>query len=156
MPGEPTHQQLQKEERIQKLKAAVNLKVADLCTELESELGVKFTHEVVASLGYLAYDKIQRSTEDFEAFAQHARRTNVTADDVKLLTRRNSNLHAHLASLQKEALASKPVSGSKNVNKTAKKKKKDNNDSDNGDERGRASASGSFSGVQRFIQPLID
>lgn len=70
----------------------MNLKVADLCTELESELGVKFTHEVVASLGYLAYDKIQRSTEDFEAFAQHAKRTNVTADDVKLLTRRNSNL----------------------------------------------------------------
>ena len=64
--------------------------------------------------------------------------------------------HAHLASLQKEALASKPVSGSKNVNKTAKKKKKDNNDSDNGDERGPASASGSFSGVRRFIQPLID
>ena len=63
--------------------------------------------------------------------------------------------HVHLASLQKEAVASKPVSGSKNVKKT-EKKKKDNNDSDNGDKRGRASASGSFSGVQRFIKPLID
>ena len=70
----------------------MNLKVADLCTELESELGVKFTPEVVASLGYLALDKAQRSAEDLEAFAQHAKRTNVTGDDVKLLTRRNTNL----------------------------------------------------------------
>ena len=70
----------------------MNLKVADLCTELESELGVKFTPEVIASLGYLAFDKTQRSAEDLEAFAQHAKRTNVTGDDVKLLTRRNTNL----------------------------------------------------------------
>lgn len=152
MPGEPTHQQLQKEERIQKLKAAVNLKVADLCTELESELGVKFTPEVVASLGYLALDKAQRSAEDLEAFAQHAKRTNVTGDDVKLLTRRNTNLHVHLASLQKEPPSSKTGSGIKNVKKTAKKK---NENRDNGDERGRAPASGSR-GVQKFIQPLID
>lgn len=73
----------------------MNLKVADLCTELESELGVKFTPEVVASLGYLAFDKTQRSAEDLEAFAQHAKRTNVTGDDVKLLTRRNTNLVNH-------------------------------------------------------------
>lgn len=152
MPGEPTHQQLQKEERIQKLKAAVNLKVADLCTELESELGVKFTPEVIASLGYLAFDKTQRSAEDLEAFAQHAKRTNVTGDDVKLLTRRNTNLHGHLASLQKEAPSSKTGSGIKNVKKTTKKK---NENRDNGDEGGRAPPSGSH-GVQKFIQPLID
>ena len=141
--------------------------MADLCTELETDLGVKFTPEVVVSLGYLAFDKTQGSAEDLEAFAQHAKRTNVTGDDVKLLTRRNTNLviisgpfefrvystysqHAHLASLQKEAPSSKTGSGSKNVKKTAKKK---NENSDNGDERGRAPASGSY---QKFIQPLID
>ena len=64
----------------------------DLCSELESELGVKFSPEVVASLSHLASDKTRRSAEDLEAFAQHAKRTNVTADDVKLLTRRNPKL----------------------------------------------------------------
>jgi len=116
MPGEPTQQQLQKEERKKKLKASVNLKVTDLCAELESELGVKFTPEVLVSLGYLTLDKTQRSAEDLEAFAQHAKRTNVTGDDVKLLTRRNKNLHSHLASLQKEA------GSGKNVKRTSKNK----------------------------------
>ena len=70
----------------------MELTVFDLCSELESELGVKFSPEVVASLSHLASDKTRRSAEDLEAFAQHAKRTNVTADDVKLLTRRNPKL----------------------------------------------------------------
>lgn len=155
MPGEPAHQQLQKEERIQKLRAAVNLKVSDLCTELESELGVKFTPEVVATLGHLAFDKTQRSAEDLEAFAQHAKRSNVTGDDVKLLTRRNTNLHAHIASLQREVTSSKIGSG-KHVKKLTKRK---DDNSDNVGDRNQATVSGSRpsgSSVPRFNQPLIE
>ena len=37
-------------------------------------------------------DKNQRAAQDLEAFAQHAKRSNITGEDVKLLTRRNPHL----------------------------------------------------------------
>lgn len=96
MPGEPSAQQLQKEERLQELKAAVDLTVTDICSELETELGLNFSPQVVAALTQLTLEKNKRSAEDLEAFAQHAKRTTITADDVKLLTRRNVALKEYL------------------------------------------------------------
>lgn len=70
----------------------MDLSVSDICSDLEKELGVKFSPEVRATIGHLAVKKTASAAEDLEAFAQHGKRTNVTAEDVKLLTRRNPNL----------------------------------------------------------------
>ena len=77
---------------LQKLGESVDLKVHDICSELQAEVGVKFSAEVVATISSLAWDKVKRSAEDLESFAGHAKRSNIWADDVKLLTRRNPKL----------------------------------------------------------------
>ena len=77
---------------VQELKAAVGLTVSDICSELKSELGLDFSPEVVAALTELTLEKNKRSAEDLEAFAQHAKRSTVSVEDVKLLTRRNAAL----------------------------------------------------------------
>ena len=74
---------------LQRLRAAIELVVSDITKEVGSDTGVSFSPEVVATLAELAVDKNQRSAQDLEAFAQHAKRSNITAEDVKLLTRRN-------------------------------------------------------------------
>ena len=74
---------------LQRLRAAIELVVSDITKEVGSDTGVSFSPEVVTTLAELAVDKNQRSAQDLEAFAQHAKRSNITAEDVKLLTRRN-------------------------------------------------------------------
>jgi len=145
MPGEPAAQQLQKEERIQKLKAAIGLTVYDICSELESDLGVKYTPEAVAAIASLTEKKIERSADYLEAYAKHAKRSNITADDVKLLTRGNKNLNNYLAKLQKEVPVKQTSGGGGKHVKSVKKK----ND-------GGASSSSSKAGPSASIQPLID
>ena len=76
----------------QELRAAVGLTVSDICSKLKTELGLDFSPEVVAALTELTVEKNKRSAEDLEAFAQHAKRSTITAEDVKLLTRRNVSL----------------------------------------------------------------
>ena len=76
----------------QELRSALGLTVTDICSELKSELGLDFSPEVVAALTELSLEKNKRSAEDLEAFAQHAKRSTVNVEDVKLLTRRNAAL----------------------------------------------------------------
>ena len=77
---------------MQRLRAAIELTVSDLSAEVGAETGVRFSAEVVTTLAELAVDKNQRAAQDLEAFAQHAKRSNITGEDVKLLTRRNPHL----------------------------------------------------------------
>merc|ERR1711874_103113 len=79
-------------QRFERLKAAVELTVGDLCGEVAGEVGVEFSRETIATLALVAIDKVERSAGDLEAFANHAKRSTVTTDDVKLLTRRNTEL----------------------------------------------------------------
>jgi len=80
------------------LKAAVELTVGDLCGEVGSEVGVEFSRELVATLSLVVVGKIERTATDLEAFAGHARRSTIQTEDVKLLTRRNTELTKHLTS----------------------------------------------------------
>jgi len=102
MPAELTAPRLQQDNRFQRLRAAIELTVGDICAEVGAETGVQISPEVITTLAELAVDKNQRTAQDLEAFAQHAKRSNVTGDDVKLLTRRNPHLTAHLSSLTRE------------------------------------------------------
>ena len=74
------------------MRSTVELTVSDICSELQTELGLSFSPELVSALTELTLEKNKSSAEDLEAFAQHAKRSTITAEDVKLLTRRNASL----------------------------------------------------------------
>jgi len=144
MPAELTAQQLQEPNRFQRLRAAVELTVSDLSVEIGSITGVRISPEVVATLAELTVDKAQRTAQDLEAFAQHAKRSNITGEDVKLLTRRNPQLNSHIAALQQREQSSKPKTSSKST-KTKRK-----------DENLRSEPGGSKSTTNSAFKPLID
>jgi len=144
MPGQLSPQQLQQNNRFQRLGAALELTVSDICGEVGEQLGVQFSPEIVTTLAELTRDKNQRAAQDLEAFAQHAKRSNITAEDVKLLTRRNPQLNSVLVSLQR-AQSTKTKAG--HSTKTTKTKVKSRDETQGGG----AGGSGVTSG-----QPLID
>ena len=77
---------------LQRLKAALELSVQDILVEVGAETGCNFTAESSATISELVLEKSLRSAGDLQAFATHAKRQSVTAEDVKLLTRRNPEL----------------------------------------------------------------
>ena len=80
----------------QRLKAALELSVRDILVEVGAETGCNFTAESSATISELVLEKSVRSASDLQAFAAHAKRQSVTAEDVRLLTRRNPELVSQL------------------------------------------------------------
>ena len=70
-----------------------------LSSEVGREEEVAFDKTVVASLANAAFEKLIEYGGDLEAFAKHAKRSTVQADDVKLLVRRNKGLVSESVSL---------------------------------------------------------
>ncbi|KAK7067682.1 Centromere protein S [Halocaridina rubra] len=103
----------------QTLKAAVHYTVGRTCEEVGSELGVSFNKQVIAALSELTMKQITVYAKDLEAFAKHARRTTINADDVKLLVRRNPDLANHVKEMAKGIEKSKD----KEKKKRARKRK---------------------------------
>lgn len=127
MPADTVGRQSEQSQRFQRLRAALELSVSDILTEVGAEHEVKFTGRTSATLTELVVDKVKRTAEDLEAFANHAKRTTITSDDVKLLTRRNSELNARLTSLSRDI---QPPPG-RRENKTKKKSKKNEEEAEN-------------------------
>jgi len=113
MPAELTAPRLHQDNRFQRLRAAIELAVADICSEVSDNTAVKISPEVATTIAELTVDKAQRSAQDLEAFAQHAKRSNITGEDVKLLTRRNPHLTQHLTALQRDQPTKARPSGSR-------------------------------------------
>ena len=84
----------------QRLKAALELSVRDILAEVGAETGCNFTAESSATISELVLEKSVRSASDLQAFAAHAKRQSVTAEDVRLLTRRNPELVSQLHFMQ--------------------------------------------------------
>ncbi|XP_064101373.1 centromere protein S-like [Macrobrachium nipponense] len=76
----------------QSLKAAVHFTVGRICEQVGCEYGMSFSKQVIATLSELTVRQFEVYTQDLEAFAKHARRTTIIAEDVKLLVRRNKHL----------------------------------------------------------------
>jgi len=76
--------------------------VRDILVEVGAETGCNFTAESSATISELVLEKSVRSASDLQAFAAHAKRQSVTAEDVRLLTRRNPELNARLTALTKD------------------------------------------------------
>lgn len=102
MPADTVGSELRESQRFQRLRAALELTVSDILGEVGAQHEVQFNRQFSAILSELVVDKVGRSAEDLEAFAQHAKRTTITSDDVRLLTRRNSELNARLTAVSRD------------------------------------------------------
>jgi len=138
MPAELTAPRLHQDNRFQRLRAAIELAVADICSEVSDNTAVKISPEVAATIAELTVDKAQRSAQDLEAFAQHAKRSNITGEDVKLLTRRNPHLTQQLAALQRD----QPSKGRPIGSKSSKAKGKPRDETQGGGGAGGSGAGG--------------
>ncbi|CAF4903029.1 unnamed protein product [Pieris macdunnoughi] len=83
----------------QKLQAAVHKDVRGICTEASHFLGLEITKPAIEVIAELVFKKCRVYGSDLEAFAKHAKRSTINADDVKLLVRRNPSLKSRLLSL---------------------------------------------------------
>lgn len=113
---------------IQRLKAAVHYTVGQVCDQSAAETDVTFSRQVVATLSEATFKQIGTFAQDLELFAQHAKRTTITADDVKLLARKSSQLAIHIKDLSDQQVASTEAEKEKRKAKTKKTKPKTTDD----------------------------
>lgn len=79
------------------LRASIHYAVAKICETEAQEAGIFVSKSTVATLTELCLRHSRTLAEDLEHFAQHARRTKVTPDDVMLCARKDPGFHAKLA-----------------------------------------------------------
>ncbi|XP_021177613.1 centromere protein S [Fundulus heteroclitus] len=93
---------LKDEETRQGLKAAVHYTVGCMCRELGEEHRREFSRQTVAAIAETAFRECDIFAKDLEAFARHAKRSTVSAEDVKLLARRSAALYKHIQNKSEE------------------------------------------------------
>ncbi|XP_030847520.1 centromere protein S-like isoform X2 [Strongylocentrotus purpuratus] len=76
----------------QRLKAAVHFTTGQICEELGVELDVTFSRQFISALAETTFKQMENFAGDLEAFSQHAKRSTINPEDVKLLTRRSRDL----------------------------------------------------------------
>ncbi|CAH0691711.1 unnamed protein product [Spodoptera exigua] len=99
----------------QKIRAALHRDVRTIGTETCHFLGLEITKPAVEIVAELVYKKLAVYGADLEAFAKHAKRSTINADDVKLLVRRCPSLKNRLNAItpspkekRRKTIASKP------------------------------------------------
>ncbi|KAM9758486.1 centromere protein S isoform 1-T1 [Menidia menidia] len=83
---------LDADETRQRLKAAVHYTVGRLCQRAGQEHRREFSRQAVAAIAETAFRQCDVFAKDLEAFARHAKRSIVSAEDVKLAARRSTAL----------------------------------------------------------------
>eukprot|EP00049_Salpingoeca_infusionum_P012367 m.226185 g.226185 ORF g.226185 m.226185 type:complete len:155 (+) comp15164_c0_seq10:369-833(+) len=92
-----------------RMKAAVHFAVGKILTRTQNDEQVRFSKATIATVTELLMNQVESMAQDLEAFAQHAKRSTVSPDDVLLLARRRGAL---LESLKKtKAALQKPRGG---------------------------------------------
>ncbi|KAK5616032.1 hypothetical protein CRENBAI_018487 [Crenichthys baileyi] len=91
-----------KEEVDQRLKAAVHYTVGRLCQRIGEEHRREFSRQTVAAIAETTFRECDTFAKDLEAFARHAKRSTVSAEDVKLLARRSTALSIHIQNKSEE------------------------------------------------------
>lgn len=97
----------------QRLKASFHYSVGKICEERGKELQLEVDKKVISCLAKLGLQQLETFSGDLEAFAKHAKRSTVNADDVKLLARRNPKLLAHLSTLENKGAKSNKIEPTK-------------------------------------------
>ncbi|CAH2048473.1 unnamed protein product, partial [Iphiclides podalirius] len=112
----PTFEKLTKS---QKLRASLHRDVMAICKETCHLVGMEMEKPAMEVVAELLYKKIKIYALDLEAFAKHAKRSTINADDVLLLARRNPSLKAHLkTTLSKQPSTSKERRRKTNASKS--------------------------------------
>ncbi|CAG8689039.1 13469_t:CDS:2, partial [Racocetra persica] len=75
------------------LKTTLWQRVYEICQQEAEYLKVIPTHQFVSALTDLVYKQAETAAINLENFANHANRTTILMEDVKLLTRRNEDLN---------------------------------------------------------------
>ncbi|KAM4885817.1 centromere protein S [Sylvia borin] len=103
----------------QRLKAAVHYTVGCLCREVEEDKDVQFSKQSIAAIAEITFRQCEIFAKDLEMFARHAKRTTVTTEDVKLLSRRSNSLLKYITQ-KSEELASSNMEKKKKKSSAAK------------------------------------
>ncbi|XP_034543029.1 centromere protein S [Notolabrus celidotus] len=90
------------DETQQRLKAAVHFTVGRLCQRTGEDNRREFSRQVIAAITETAFRQCDIFAKDLEAFARHAKRSTVSAEDVKLVARRNKTLSIYIQNKSEE------------------------------------------------------
>jgi len=108
----------------QRLKAATYYSIKKMAHEVEEEMEVTVSPQVLATLNESLHRQVAKWTSDVENFAKHAKRTDINMSDVRLVARRNDSLLNHLDSMIKDMeAADSEVKKGKSVRGRQKKSK---------------------------------
>ncbi|KAJ0068739.1 hypothetical protein NL108_010812 [Boleophthalmus pectinirostris] len=102
---------LDKDETHQRLKAAVHYTVGRLCLKIGQEQSKEFSRQTIAAIAETTFRQCENFARDLEAFARHAKRTTVSADDVKLVARRSTALSMYIQNKSEELNQEKKSTG---------------------------------------------
>jgi Histones H3 and H4 len=101
-----------------RVKAALHFAIGKKCEESSSENGMNYSKAFIALLTEVVTESAELFAQDLECFAKHAKRTTVTADDVKLLCRRNRSIQEHLEKYLSNNEKHGPAKGKQRKRKT--------------------------------------
>ncbi|KAM4588085.1 centromere protein S [Odontesthes bonariensis] len=90
------------DETRQRLKAAIHYTVGHLCQRIGEDHKREFSRQVVAAIAETTFRQCDVFAKDLEAFARHAKRSMVSADDVKLVARRSTALSIYIQNKSEE------------------------------------------------------
>ncbi|VEN48371.1 unnamed protein product [Callosobruchus maculatus] len=93
---------------VQKTKHSIYNTARKLAKEVAADLKVEFHQDVLDIIAELVYKKLVLYGGDMDAFQKHAKRSTITADDVKLLVRRSESLKAVVEAKMKLLNSLKP------------------------------------------------
>lgn len=105
----------------QMVRQSIHNSAKAIIKELGEKLGVEFDQNAQSIIAELTYKRLLIYGSDLEAFQKHAKRSTITADDVKLLVRRNDSLREIMENKLNKLIALKPPA---DVPNTTKRKRK--------------------------------
>ncbi|CAN9512012.1 unnamed protein product [Ophioblennius macclurei] len=115
-----------KDETRQRLKAALHYTAGRMCQKIGNEHQKVFSRHVIAAIAETAFRQCDVFAQDLEAFSRHAKRSTVSAEDVKLLARRSTALFNHIQKKSQEITQEQKELKKKS---TGKRKSKDTEES---------------------------
>ncbi|CAL1535501.1 unnamed protein product [Lymnaea stagnalis] len=118
-------------ENVQSCKAALYYSIKQISKEVEEEMDVTISPQVLATVSESLHRQIECYALDLENFAKHAKRTNVNVDDVKLIIRRNDTLFRHLSEMAADQTATNKRGSKKSTSKNKRNTREQ--DDDDGD-----------------------
>nr|XP_023013128.1 centromere protein S-like [Leptinotarsa decemlineata] len=92
----------------QKTKQTIHNTARKIAKEISANFDMEFDSDALDIIAELTYKKLQLYGTDLDAFQKHAKRSTITADDVKLLVRRNESLKELVDSRLQAIIARNP------------------------------------------------